>query len=191
MQQERKWIYTLILAICVIVCIILIGKMVLYTDIPQHDPHTVVRRAGDGQAEETREISLDSGALLNLLNRQLPADCPLDDLSLGITADGTLTLSATVSRDELQQVADLPAATAVLLPDACTLSASVSIGWHAEDHALILEPTALSINGLALPSAFLQPMTSLLEQAIDDGLRAQGITFCSMRAEAGRLIIGI
>ena len=67
MQQERKWIYTLILAICVIVCIILIGKMVLYTDIPQHDPHTVVRRAGDGQAEETREISFDSGALLNLL----------------------------------------------------------------------------------------------------------------------------
>lgn len=191
MQQERKGIYTLILALCMIVCTILIGKMVLYTDVPQHDPHTIVRRVGSRQTEEAREISLDSGALLSLLNRQLPADCPLDGLSLGIAEDGALTLSATVSRDGLQQVADLPAATAVLLPDTCTLSASVSIGWHTEEHALILEPTALSINGLALPAAFLQPMTRLLEQAIDDGLRAQGITFCSMHTEAGKLIIGL
>ena len=191
MESEEKCIYTVMLAVCIILSAFLIGKMVLHTDVPLHDPHTVVQRAGETRAEDGREVALDGERLTSLVIRQLPADCPLDSLTVGIGADGSLLVTASAARDALQSLAELPAGTAALLPAACTVSAALSVGLDREAGAIVLEPVSVSVNGLRLPAALLKPAVGLLETALQDGLRAQGVTFASVRTEDGKLSVGV
>ena len=60
--EGMKWIHTMILAFCVLICAFLIGRVVFHSDVPLHTPNTVVQRAAQTETEATRKITLDSGA---------------------------------------------------------------------------------------------------------------------------------
>ena len=183
--EGMKWIHTMILAFCVLICAFLIGRVVFHTDVPLHTPNTVVQRAAQTETEATRKITLDSGALTTLLIRQLPNDFVLENLSVQITDQGTLWCTADVVPDALS----LPRAASLLLPDPCSLAAIVSIGYT--DDEIVLHPLSLEIGGIKLPHTVLSPITKILADSLTDGLRAQGIYLQSLCVEDGQLSIGL
>lgn len=182
---QKLW-YPLCMFLCVLVCATLIGRMILHTDLPLHTPRTTVQRAAQRIPEaEARQIVLDSGSLTTLLVRQLPADFPLTDLSIQISSSNQLLCSAQLQPAQL----DLPRAATALLPDRCTLSAVISIGYA--DDALVLQATRLKLGGLLLPHTLLSPIVKSLSDALTTGLQAQGIQLQSLNVQDEKLCIGL
>lgn len=181
----RKWIHTICLALCVLLCAFLIGRVIFHTDTPLHTPNTVVQRAARTETDAERKITLDSGALTTLLIRQLPNDFVLENLSIQITDQGTLWCTADIVPDALS----LPRAASLLLPDPCSLAAIVSIGYT--DDEIVLHPLSLEIGGIKLPHTILSPIAEELADSLTEGLRAQGIYLQSLYIEDGQLSIAL
>lgn len=163
-----KYLSSVGLALCFLICVLLLGRVVLYRDLPVHTPHTIVQRA-TSDPEASRQIALDGGALTALALRQLPADCPLKNFSIQLTTQGTILLSGDIALDALA----LPRPAQLLLPDPCAFSSIISLGYH--DGSVLLHPLTLYINGMELPHALIEPLADQVASAITDGLTAQGV----------------
>lgn len=171
----RKSLPTVCMFVCLLLCILLIGRVVLHSDIPLHTPRTSVQRVYQRNAPiASRQITLDSGALTTLITRQLPVDFPLTNLSIQLTEQGSACCTADIDPSALE----LPRAASLLLPSTCRLTAVVSIGY--QQGSIVLHPQTLEIGGLTLPHSLLEPVCDTLAQAATDGLRAQGISLQSL-----------
>lgn len=181
----RGWVQTICMVICAILCLFLIQHMVLYTNVPMHMPNTTVQRAGRVDTEQSIEVKLDSGALTTLVNRQLPVDFALQEISLQITEQDNLRCMAQIKPSQLS----LPRAAQALLPESCPLYALISVGYA--EQMVVLHPVSLQIGGLKLPHALLNPFTQELGEAITNGMQAQGIQVRGVKVSGQHMYIGM
>ena len=141
----RKYLPSVCMFVCLLLCVLLIGRVVLHSDIPLHMPRTTVQRvSGRGTEQDTRQITLDGGALTTLISRQLPVDFPLTNLNIQLTEQGSACFAADIDPSALE----LPRAASILLPNTCKLTAVVSIGY--QEGSIILHPQTLEIGGSSL-----------------------------------------
>lgn len=182
----RKYLPSVCMFVCLLLCVLLIGRVVLHSDIPLHMPRTTVQRVSGRDAEQdTRQITLDGGALTTLISRQLPVDFPLTNLNIQLTEQGSACFTADIDPCALE----LPRAASILLPNTCKLTAVVSIGY--QEGSIILHPQTLEIGGLTLPHSLLDPACDTLAEAATNGLRAQGISLQSLSIENEILYINL
>lgn len=182
----RKYLSSICILLCFLLCVFLLGRVVLHSDLPLHTPRTTVQRVSERNtldSNTSQQITLDSGALTTLITRQLPVDFPITDLSVQLTQQGSVQFTGTVDPSTLS----LPRAASVLLPNPCRLTALVSLGY--QDDEIILHPQKLEIGGLTLPHALLTPIADELADAILDGLHTQGIYLQALAIEDGILYI--
>lgn len=182
----RKYLSSACILLCLLLCVFLIGRVVLHSNLPLHAPRTTVQRVSQRDtldSNTSQQITLDSGALTTLITRQLPADFPITDLVVQLTQQGSVQFTGTVDPGALS----LPRAASALLPNPCHIMALVSLGY--QDDQIILHPQKFEIGGLTLPHALLTPITDELADAILNGLHTQGIYLQALAIEDGILYI--
>lgn len=182
----RKYLPSVCMFVCLLLCVLLIGRVVLHSNIPLHMPRTTVQRVSERDADQdTKQITLDGGALTTLISRQLPFDFPLTNLNIQLTEQGSACFTADIDPSALE----LPRAASILLPNTCKLTTVVSIGY--QEGSIILHPQTLEIGGLTLPHSLLKPVCDTLAEAATAGLRAQGISLQSLSIENEILYINL
>ena len=100
MEEEKSWVYTLVLGVCMLLSLALIGRMLI------GHPHSA-DRSGDTaepddlpQASDAVEWTADD--LSEMTAQALPFTA--DDLTVQISRAGTVTLELTVSKTALSQI---------------------------------------------------------------------------------------
>ena len=103
MQEEKSWVYTMILGVCMLLCLLLLGRMLL--------GHAEQQSGRDGddtgiQKEAQMGIPITDETLCALLTQVLPVQTT--QLTAHISADHTITVSAQVERQALQNSSLVP-----------------------------------------------------------------------------------
>lgn len=187
MQEEKSFVYTLILGICMLLCLLMIGRMML--GHPEAETQPVPSgEAAEEQEEQNVGFQLSEEGLREMIAQALPF-AP-DDLSAAIHADQTISVSANVQRQTLADSGLVPGnlRTALLfLPDSCKVSAN----WTASvrDGAISLQCRQAEIAGIALPEDITAALSDQIAEAINRQLAAQQIVPAELRWEDGTISI--
>ena len=151
MQEGKSAVYTVILGVCLLLCLLMLGNMLMGradTSIPHPPP-------GEGDAMELHNPGAEYPTLMT---EALPF--PVEDTAVKISRDGTIAVTAAVTRQALTESNLVPGKlrTALLfLPERCKLygawSAAVSNG------KLSLACRTIKLEGFTLPEQTAQALS--------------------------------
>ena len=157
MQEEKSAVYTVILGICLLLCLLMLGNMLM----GRADTGTAPAAPEEGDA---MEFHITEDDIASVLIEALPF--PVEDTAVKISRDGTIAVTAAVNRQALTESNLVPGKlrTALLfLPERCKLygawSAAVSNG------KLSLACRTIKLEGFTLPEQ--------AAQAVSDAFTAQ------------------
>lgn len=185
MQEEKSWVYTMILGVCMLLCLLLLGRMLL--------GHAEQQSGRDGddtgiQKEAQMGIPITDETLCALLTQVLPVQTT--QLTAHISADHTITVSAQVERQALQNSSLVPGnlRTALLfLPDPCSISACWMVS--AADGTLVLQCREATLADAVLPEEITAPLTEQLAAVLNHALEQSKLAPTDLRWEDGRLTL--
>ena len=173
MEEKKSFVYTIILGICLILCLILIGKMMLAKSVPEHMPFSA----------NNLESSIDDGGagvytedrLNQWIQKQLPEDFPLTDFALHIRLPNRLILEGEIEQAQLKKYMQKNGMTtntslnAALLaaPDRFSFAANISVDLDAESRLPIFTVESVRLGKIQVSnSAFTQVLMEPVQQAI-------------------------
>ena len=193
MKNERSVVYTLILGVCMLLSLLLIGKMLLGhpqtpTQQPSAPPGESTQQTEPESKEKTMEVELTENDLSELISSALPFTP--DNLTVKIAKDETITVGASVSKQSLNDSGLVTGAmrTAVMfLPDPCDMSGA----WQAglQDGALTLQTQKIEVAGFSLPEKLTASLTDQVTRVVNSQLAAWGITAAGLRCDDGVLYL--
>ena len=165
MQEEKSAVYTVILGVCLFLCLLMLGNMLM----GRADTGTAPAAPEEGDA---MEFHITEDDIVSVLTEALPFS--VEDTAVKISRDGTISVTAAVTRQALTESNLVPGKlrTALLfLPERCKLygawSAAVSNG------KLSLTCRTIKLEGFALPEQ--------TAQALSDAFAAQWNTRMEQR----------
>lgn len=187
MQEEKSFVYTLILGICMLLCLLMIGRMMLGHPEAESQPASPEENTEEQEGQNVGFQLSEEGLREMIVQALLFAP---DDLSAEIHADQTISVSANVQRQALADSGLVPGnlRTALLfLPDSCEVSAC----WTAslQDGAISLQCRKAEIAGIALPEEIAAALSDQIAEAINRQLAAQKIAPAELRWEDGMISI--
>ena len=128
MQEEKSAVYTVILGVCLLLCLLMLGNMLM----GRADTSTAPAAP---EEDDAMEFHITEDDIASVLTEALPF--PVEDTAVKISRDGTIAVTAAVTRQALTESNLVPGKlrTALLfLPERCKLygawSAAVS-SWKA------------------------------------------------------------
>ena len=187
MQEEKSWVYTLILGICMLLCLLLIGRMLLGG--PAHlSGSNDTQHEDSGQEETQMGIQIGEQELCTLISQALPFQ--LEEMTLHIRADQTISIRAAVHRQELENSGLIPGSlrTALLfLPDSCKVYGAWSV--TLQDSTVELQCSEAKIADIALPDEITGPLSEHLGAAINRVLEQQKLVPEALQWEDGSLTV--
>ena len=143
MQEEKSAVYTVILGVCLLLCLLMLGNMLM----GRADTGTAPAAPEEGNA---MEFHITEDDIASVLTEALPF--PVEGTAVKISRDGTIAVTAAVTRQALTESNLVPGKlrTALLfLPERCKLygawSAAVSNG------KLSLACRTIKLEGFTLP----------------------------------------
>lgn len=186
MAEEKSMAYTIILGVCMLLCLLMIGRMLL--GHPTQDGQTQGTQPDTTEQGEGSGIEINEQALCDLLGQAMPI--PAEQITAHIGADGTVSVALLVQRQALQDSGMVPGnlRTALMfLPAECKLYGA----WQAEvkDGAVVLSCSEAKIGDLTLPPALADGLTEQLAAAVNGYLSAQGCTPQALRWADGVLTV--
>ena len=186
MQEEKSWVYTLILGICMLLCLLLIGRMLVGETARQSESETVPEH--NEQEETQMGIRIEEQALAALISQALPFQP--EQITIKIDEDQTIALTAAVRKADLSNSGLVPGhmRTALLfLPDQCKIYAC----WTASatDGVVTLRCREAEIAGFGLTEEITTPLTEQLSNIINRVLKQQQIAPEAIEWEDGQLIL--
>lgn len=165
MQEEKSAVYTVILGVCLLLCLLMLGNMLM----GRADTGTAPAAPEEGDA---MEFHITEDDIASVMTEALPF--PVEDTAVKISRDGTIAVTAAVTRQALTESNLVPGKlrTALLfLPERCKLygawSAAVSNG------KLSLACRTIKLEGFTLPEQ--------TAQALSDAFAAQWNTRMEQR----------
>ena len=182
MKEEKSVIYTLILGVCMLLCLLLIGKMLLHQPVPQ--PTEPQKQEGE---DEQVELQLSEEDLSTLIDEALPLTP--DAMTVHIGANASVEISASVSKQALTDSgldAGVLRTAAMFLPDPCKLYGAWQVS--IKDGALCLAATRAEIAGIELPEQIVASFTDSLAGTVNQKLSAWGLTVNEITSEDGCLL---
>lgn len=189
LEEERSFLHTLILGVCVIICAILIARMAFDQPVPYFVPHRVTGPTTQDNPNDVLQLRLTEGELSGMIDDGLPEGSPITDITLAIGEQGRVELAATLSRERLQNF--LPAQTVprsllALLPESCEMEATMCVEWNDGLH---LRSVSASAAGVTLPEAAVEALAERAAQEITVLLARQGIAVGAIETMPGALQI--
>jgi|GEM_PF-1739260 len=191
MKEERSFKYTLILGICMLLSLLLIGKMLLSSPpnvqnpphnngITENHPTPTPQPEGDTQP---MEIQLTENDMYTLITQASPI--PLQDVKVTIGQSGSVSFCASVERQTLlDSNLDGSLRTAILfLPETCGLRGE----WTAyiQDNALELDCQSAEIGGFTLPDSVSKALTEEITKVCNEAITRQNIQPSGIQFEDG------
>lgn len=195
MNEEKKTIYTVILGICMFICIILIGRMMLYTPAPLHSPYNKQKIETPKNKIDKESIILTEDKISEMINEQLPKDMPLKLNELDIKED-TIQFDAELEKKKLMkylsdngQELTAPIRSALLLvPDKFKMEAVFNVEIDKESGLLLLTPQKVKAGGVELPDSILIPtFFESINKAVNNALCESGLYFTDIKITEGAI----
>ena len=121
MQEEKSAVYTVILGVCLLLCLLMLGNMLM----GRADTSTAPAAPEEGDAMEFHITEED---IASVMTEALPF--PVEDTAVKISRDGTISVTAAVTRQALTESNLVPGKlrTALLfLPERCKLYGAWSV----------------------------------------------------------------
>lgn len=151
MQEEKSAVYTVILGVCLLLCLLMLGNMLM----GRADTSIAPAAPEEGDA---MEFHITEDDIASVLTEALPF--PVEDTAVKISRNGTIAVTAAVTRQALTESNLVPGKlrTALLfLPERCKLygawSAAVSNG------KLSLACRTIKLEGFTLPEQTAQALS--------------------------------
>lgn len=172
MQEEKSHLYTIILGVCMLLCLLMIGRMLLGHPEPAVPPET-----GSPTLPEQEEIGMElrESDLCELIGKALPI--PVREITAQIGTDETISVVILVRKQDLQESGLVPGRlrTALMfLPDECrmygTWTASVTEGKIA------LQCEKAEIGEIAIPAELVSTLTDQVAASINEYFSQAGMT---------------
>lgn len=192
MEHERSFVYTLILGACMLISLLLVGKMLLYEPAPIHVPHMSQPQAEQKiQPQDTEDTNMIITAqdAAGMILEKLPQTLAPEQLTVGMGADGSLSIAGTVQKSAIESQLSNQMAQSILmfLPDRFDLKLSSMIQCAA-DGIVTLTPVTLSAGPLELPgSAIPQDLLSVFNTAVNDALHSTLGEFSAINMQDGAM----
>lgn len=171
MQEEKSWVYTLILGICMLLCLLLLGRMLLGGPVRPSDSDST-QHEDSGQEETQMGIRIGEQELCTLIAQELPFQP--EEMTLHIGADQTISISAAVRRKELENSGLVPGnlrTVLLFLPDSCKVYGAWSV--TLQDGTVELQCREAKIADIALPDEITGPLSEYIGAAINCTLEQQ------------------
>lgn len=205
MENERKSIYAVVLVCSLAVSGVLLYHSFLATPAASHQPTTPVQAVvtedvavveaetsveepvddGEEEAMEGYEITAED---LQMLLESSTNWLTTEKIEVEVGEDGLIFLEVEMPKEQAVAWLSLPTITQSLLPDMCTLQVTCSVGLYTEAQKIIVEPTALAVNGIDLTAILGQPITNHLASLLQTCLTQSGVTAGQIAAQDGMLI---
>lgn len=184
MQEERSFVYTLILGICMLLSLLMIGRMLL--GHPAGTSATPQEQSGQPKGESDMEIRLDEKDLMTLIEAALPF--PADEMQVEIGEDSTVGVRAKVRKQSIEQsglVSGNMRTALLFLPEECMVYGK----WETamQDGMLALRCLRAELAGFSLPGEAAATFSQYLADAINGRLRELGIKLAGISCADGVL----
>ena len=181
MQEQKSVVYTIILGVCMLLCLLMLGRMLL-------------GRADTGAApaapeEDTAmELHITEDEIAAMLAQAVPI--PLDSTAVRISREGTVAVTVAVERQALSDSGLVPGRlrTALLfLPAQCRLYGE----WNVtiENGVLCLLCRTMQLEGFTLPGEAAQALSDAFAAQWNKQLEAQSFTPRSVRWTDGEVVL--
>ncbi|MDY3618058.1 hypothetical protein [Agathobaculum sp.] len=186
MKEERSFVYTLILGVCMLLSLVLIGKMLLHRSEQPKQPDTPPQ--ADQQQEDNMEVQIGEDDLGALITQALPF-AP-EELTVRIAKSGTVEVSASVDHQALLDSGAVPGSmrTAMMfLPDPCKVYGAWQVTW--QDGTLLLTAQRMEIAGFELPEQTAGALTEAIAGAVNGQIKEWGDSFAEFICQDGSLVL--
>lgn len=187
MKEERSFVYTLILGVCMLLSLLLIGKMLLgHPTSNETEQKTPEPAPQEGKEDTQMGVELTENDLSTLIVQALPF-AP-EGVAAKISKDGTVAVSASVRKQALVDsgLVEGGMRTALLfLPDECKLYGA----WQTavRDGALTLTCTHAEIAGFAIPEEATAALSDTIAAALNRQLTEWGIALAEIECKDGSI----
>lgn len=195
--MEKSFGYTLLLGVCMIISLLLIGKMLLYHPAPLHTPGVpqgvTTPEETEKEAESGKEtMRFSEEEVARMIEARLPADFPAKGIAVSISQDGTVSAQGTVVKDKLTGYVEggMLRSALTLLPAEFALEAGFTAESGQQDTPLVLSMQSLAAGGFSLSvSALSSALTDGLNRAVNEAIRESCPGCVSVRLEDGALAL--
>ncbi len=195
MDEERSLVYTLILGVCMLLSLLLIGRMLLGrpVDVPSSDDSSQSTSPSEQYAEkppeeEVQGIQLTENDLSTLIVQAL--SFTPDRIASQISRDGTVTINATVRRQTLLDSGIISGGlrTALMfLPDECGMHGAWKV--FLKDGETCLSCIRLDVIGISLPEKAAEAATGQIEEKLNKVISEWGIKPVEISFKDGVILI--
>ena len=181
MQEGKSVVYTIILGVCMLLCLLLMGKMLL--------SRSEVGAAPSAPEEDTAmELHITEDEIASMLEQAMPL--PTEGTAVRISREGTVSVTTAAARQSLSDSGLVPGRlrTALLfLPERCKLYGE----WNAqvEDGALHLACRTIRLEGFALPEQTAQALSDALAAQWNTRMEERGFSPRSAQWKDGEVIL--
>ncbi len=191
MEEERSLLYTVILGVCMLLSLLLIGRMLL----GHPDEAPVADGTGQGVAQpetdtepqpedEVNEIQLTENDLSTLIVQKL--SFTPDRIAVQISRDGTVSINATVRRDTLLEsgVVSGGLRTALMfLPEECGMQGAWTVSLR--DGTIALADGRMEVAGISLPGPAVEAATGKIAEGLNQVIAGWNIAPAELGFEDG------
>lgn len=188
MKEEHSFIYTLVLGICMLISLLLIGRMLLGHPTPQSKADETHLDPIESSDREAQQIHLSENDLCTLIVQALPFSP--DGITIKIGQDATVSLSASIRKQNLLDANIVPGnmRTALLfLPDVCKIYAVWDVSINKD--LLDLHCATVEVGGYTLPSAVSSKITEQIAEHLNQQLTDWEIHPSDIQFNNGSLMI--
>lgn len=182
MEEERRMAYTIVLGVCMLLCLLMIGRMLL----GHPEQSNVEDTPTEITEQEGSSIIINEKTLCDMLVQTM--SLPENSLAVHIGAEGTVSVDMQVERQILKENELLPDGlrTATLfLPEQCKLHGAWQVGL--QEQIITLACTEAQLNDIVLPSSMTDGITEKIAEALNAYLSEQGIVPRTLQWEEGTI----
>lgn len=174
MNQEKSFVYTLILGVCMLISLILIGKILLYRPIPIHTPivpenTTQIENEPKQEEDSTVQILRDAD-IADMISERLPENFPVTGMSVAIAQNKSIQVEGTLSKEKLKQLIpkDSRIRSALLLLPSQFKIQLVLAASSSDTGTVSLTPREIFAEGVPLPTDILpEQVTKSLNEVVN------------------------
>ncbi len=181
MQEEKSAVYTVILGVCLLLCLLMLGNMLMgraETDSAPAAP----------KEDTTMEFHITEDDIASVLTEALPF--PVESTAVKISHDGTIAVTTAVTRQNLTESGLVPAKlrTALLfLPERCKLYGSWSVS--VSNGKLNLTCQTIQLEGFTLPEQAAQTVSNEFAAQCNTRMEQQGFTPRTIQCQDGEIVL--
>lgn len=192
--RTREQIYNGICIFCIVLCIILIGR-VAADELTQGRGKENIHRPPEVRTKDTYEgIILTEEYVTEEIKKYLPSELPLENIEVDIAKDGLIQISGSLGKKKLEAMLEdfaVNRAAGVLIPgEETAFELAFKCSCDGESGLLMLEPRTLKAGDIELRAdAIPVKVLNSINEGVNRLLMAAGISFCDISFSDNGIIL--